>query len=53
MTPALAALTPEAIVWLMLFSTMERRRMRPRRMPKPRMAAISEPTMVKPIFSPV
>ena len=46
-----AALTAEAMLWLMLFSTMEVRRMIPRRMPQPRMAASSDPSMEKPRIS--
>ena len=46
--PDEAPLTPEASVWLMLFSMIERRRMMPRRMPKPRIAASSEPSIEKP-----
>jgi hypothetical protein len=42
--PAEAALTALAIVWLMLFSMMLVRPSRPRRTPKPRMAASSEPS---------
>ena len=43
-----APLTPEAIVCTMLFSMMLFRRSIPRRMPKPRIAASSEPSIEKP-----
>ena len=46
--PDEAALTAEASVWLMLFSTMLVRRITPRRMPQPRIAASSEPSIEKP-----
>ena len=46
--PADAPLTAEAMVWLMLFSMIEWRPISPRRMPKPRIAASSEPSMEKP-----
>ena len=46
--PEEAALTADAMLWLMLFSTMLVRRSRPRRMPQPRMSASSEPSMEKP-----
>ena len=46
--PAEAPLTELAMVWLMLFSTMLLRLMMPRRIPNPRIAATSEPSMEKP-----
>ena len=46
--PADAPFTLLAIVWLMLFSTMLERFMTPRRMPNPRMAASSDPSMENP-----
>ena len=49
--PADAPFTALAIVWLMLFSTMLVRPIRPRRMPNPRMAASSDPSMEKPSMS--
>ena len=49
--PAEAPLTAEAIVWLMLFSTMLLRRRMPRRIPQPRIAASSEPSIEKPRIS--
>ena len=48
--PAEAPLTDEASVWLMLFSMMLLRRITPRRTPKPRIAASSEPSIEKPSF---
>ena len=50
-TPDAALFTPEATVWLMLFSTMEPRRRSPRNTAKPRMAATVEPGRVKPSLS--
>ena len=49
--PAEALLTALAIVWLMLFSMIEVRRIRPRRIPNPRMAASSEPSIENPRIS--
>jgi len=46
-----APFTPLAIVCTMLFSTMLLRRNMPRNMPKPRIAASSEPSMEKPRIS--
>ena len=46
--PALAPFTAEAIVWLMLFSMMLFRRITPRRIPNPRIAASSEPSIENP-----
>ena len=46
--PADAPLTALAIVWLMLFSMMLVRRIRPRRIPKPSTAASSDPSIEKP-----
>ena len=46
--PDEAAFTAEARLWLMLFSTMLVRRMMPRRIPQPRIAASSEPSMENP-----
>ncbi len=49
--PAEAPFTALATVWLMLFSMMLLRRIMPRRIPKPRMAASSEPSIEKPRMS--
>ena len=49
--PDEAPFTPEAIVCTMLFSMMLLRRKMPRRMPKPRMAASSEPSIENPRIS--
>jgi hypothetical protein len=46
--PEEAPFTPLAMVWTMLFSMMLLRRSRPRRMPKPRIAASSEPSIENP-----
>ena len=46
--PAEAPLTALARVWLMLFSMMLWWRIRPRRTPKPRIAASSDPSIEKP-----
>ena len=43
-----APLTADAIVWLMLFSTILVRRITPRSTPHPRIAASSDPSMAKP-----
>ncbi len=58
--PALAVFTPEAMVWLMLFSTMEPQpgilstlRPTPRSSAKPKMAATLEPASPKPSLSPM
>ena len=46
--PDEAPFTPDAMVCTMLFSTMLLRRNMPRRMPKPRMAASSDPSIENP-----
>ena len=46
--PADAPLTELAMVWLMLFSTILLRPIMPRRIPNPKIAASSEPSMEKP-----
>ena len=46
--PEEAPFTAEATVWLMLFSMMLVRRIIPRRIAQPRIAASSEPSMLKP-----
>ena len=51
MIPDDAPLTADAIVWLMLFSTMLLRRITPRSTPQPRMAANSEPSIANPRMS--
>ena len=52
MIPAPVLLIALAIVWLILFSTIVLRRSMPRSTPQPIIAAISEPTTVKPINRP-
>ena len=46
-----APFTPDAIVWTILFSIMLLRRNMPRRTPKPRMAASSDPSIENPSFN--
>ena len=50
-TPEAALFTPDATVWLMLFSTMEPLRRTPRSTAKPRMAATVDPGRVNPSLS--
>ena len=49
--PDEAPFTPLATVCTMLFSMMLRRRRMPRRMPKPRIAASSDPSIENPSIS--